>query len=142
MNQTQISVLHGNTFVVSDQQGDIDASPVFPNGLFAWDTRYLSTWSLSIDGATLKALSVDDLHYFETKFFLVPDTGTIYADAKLSIIRRRTVADGFIEELTLLNHESHPVELTMRISAGCDFADIFDVKNAQPKKGRLYTRVE
>jgi glycogen debranching enzyme len=142
MTGTQISVLHGNTFVVSDEQGDIDASPVMPDGLFAWDTRHLSTWSLRIDGATLRALSVDDLQYFETKFFLVPDTGTIYADAKLSIIRRRTVADGFIEELTLLNHEGHPVDLTMRMSVGCDFADIFDVKNAQPKKGRCYTRIE
>jgi len=138
----QISVLYGNTFVVSDEHGDIDASPIAPTGLFAWDTRYLSTWSLRIDGETLRALSVDDLQYFQTKFFLVPDTGTVYTNAKLTVIRGRTVADGFIEELTLLNHEDHAVELTVRISAGADFADIFDVKNAQPKKGRLYTRVE
>jgi glycogen debranching enzyme len=142
MNSGQISVLHGNTFVVSDERGDIDASPVTPNGLFAWDTRYLSTWSLSIDGATLRALSVDNLQYFQTKFFLVPETGTIYSDAKLSIIRRRSVSDGFTEELILLNHENHPIELTVRIAAAGDFADIFDVKNQQPKIGKLYTKAD
>ena len=42
MNNKTISVLEGNTFVVSDLRGDIDASPREPLGLFAWDTRFLS----------------------------------------------------------------------------------------------------
>jgi glycogen debranching enzyme len=142
MDTKQISVLHGNTFVVSDEQGDIDASPQAPDGLFTWDTRHLSTWQLTIDGIRLRSLSVDDLQYFQTKFFLVPETGTVYTDAKLSVIRRRTVSNGFVEDLTLLNHKDEPVDLDVRLTAGGDFADIFDVKNAQKKKGKLYTRVE
>ena len=46
-------------------------------------------WVLTVDGERLNPLSTDDLHYFETRFFLVPGTGTVYVDAKLSVIRRR-----------------------------------------------------
>ena len=44
------------------------------------------------------ALSTDDLQYFEARFFLVPGTGTVYVDAKLSVIRQRAVGDGFHED--------------------------------------------
>src|ERR1700750_2084257 len=92
------SILDGNTFVVSDQRGDIESSPTDTSGLFSFDTRFLSTWVLTIDGERLNPLSVDDVHYFETRFFLVPGTGTIYVNATLSIIRRRAVGHGFREE--------------------------------------------
>src|SRR5207247_1415296 len=104
-----VQILEGNTFVVSDAQGDIEASLTDPTGLFSFDTRFLSKWVLTVNGERLNALSTDDLQYFETRFFLVPGTGTVYVDAKLSVIRRRTVGDGFQEELTILNHEEEPV---------------------------------
>ena len=72
-----VRILDGNTFVVSDAQGDIEASPTDPTGLFSYDTRFLSQWVLTIDGQRLNALSVDDLHYWETRFFLAPGTGTV-----------------------------------------------------------------
>jgi hypothetical protein len=59
-----------------------------------------------VNGERLNPLSVDDLHYFEARFFLVPGTGTVYVDAKLSVIRRRAVGNGFHEELTILNHST------------------------------------
>jgi glycogen debranching enzyme len=142
MNDGLVKVLDGNTFVVSDERGDIEASLTDPTGLFSFDTRFLSTWVLTIDGERLNALSVDDLQYFETRFFLVPGTGTVYIDAKLSVIRQRVVADGFHEELTILNHAEKPVSLTVRIEAGCDFADLFEVKDALKKKGKYATKVE
>ena len=90
----------------------------------------------------MNPLSVDDLQYFETRFFLVPGTGTVYIDAKLSVIRRRAVGNGFHEELTILNHADEPVDLTVRLEAGCDFADLFEVKDALEKKGTYSARVE
>jgi len=137
-----IQILHGNTFVVSDTNGDIDASPTDATGLFTYDTRFLSKWVLTINGERMNALSVDDLQYFETRFFLVPGTGTVYIDAKLSVIRRRAVGHGFHEELTILNHEDEPVELTVRLDAASDFADLFEVKDALKKKGRYSTEVD
>ena len=66
----------------------------------------------------------------------------MYVDAKLSVIRQRAVGDGFHEELTILNHDETPVDLDVRIEAGCDFADLFEVKDALEKKGKYYARVD
>jgi len=130
-----VKILNGNTFVVSDTRGDIEASLTDPTGLFSYDTRFLSKWVLTINGERMNPLSVDDLEYFESRFFLVPGTGTVYVDAKLSVIRRRAVGNGFHEELTILNHANEPVDLRVRLDAGCDFADLFEVKDALKKKG-------
>ncbi|HEX5741104.1 MAG TPA: glycogen debranching N-terminal domain-containing protein, partial [Pilimelia sp.] len=137
-----VAILDGNTFVVSDQRGDINATPTDTTGLFSSDTRFLSTWSLTVDGQRLNPLSVDDLEYYATRFFLVPGTGTVYVDATLSVIRQRAVAEGFHEEVRVLNHSGEPVELTVRLDAAADFADLFEVKNATAKKGKHYTLVD
>ena len=142
MNGALVKILDGNTFVVSDSRGDIEASLTDPTGLFSFDNRFLSTWILTVDGERLNPLSVDDLQYFETRFFLVPGTGTVYVDSKLSVIRRRAVGDGFHEELTILNHDEQAVDLTVRVEAASDFADLFEVKDALEKKGSYYTKVD
>ena len=140
MSDGLVKILDGNTFVVSDSRGDIEASLTDPTGLFSYDTRFLSKWVLTVNGERLNALSVDDLQYFETRFFLVPGTGTVYIDAKLSVMRRRAVVNGFEEELTILNHDDKPVDLTVRVEAGSDFADLFEVKDALKKKGTYSAR--
>jgi glycogen debranching enzyme len=138
----EVKILDGNTFVVSDDSGDIEASMTDPTGLFSYDTRFLSKWLLTIDGQKLNPLSVDDLQYFETRFFLVPGTGTVYVDAKLSVIRQRAVGGGFHEELTILNHDDKTIDLAVRIEADSDFADLFEVKDALKKQGEYYRRVD
>src|SRR5512146_374448 len=132
---SEVKILDGNTFVVSDGRGDIEASPTDSSGLFSFDTRFLSRWVLTVDGQRLNPLSVDDLQYFEARFFLVPGTGTVYVDAKLSVIRRRAVGDGFSEKLTLLHHDDKALQVTVRLDAAADFADLFEVKDALEKKG-------
>jgi glycogen debranching enzyme len=142
MSNGLVQILDGNTFVVSDARGDVEASLTDPTGLFAFDTRFLSKWVLTINGERLNALSTDDLQYFETRFFLVPGTGTVYVDAKLSVIRTREVAEGFHEVITILNHDEKPVDLNVRIEAAGDFADLFEVKDALKKKGTYESRVD
>jgi glycogen debranching enzyme len=136
-----VKILDGNTFVVSDSRGDIEGSLTDTTGLFSFDTRFLSKWVLTVNGQRLTPLSTDDLQYFETRFFLVPGTGTVYVDSKLSVIRRRAVGNGFREELQILNHDEKPVDLTIRIDADSDFADLFEVKDALKKKGTYSARV-
>jgi glycogen debranching enzyme len=142
MSDGLVQILDGNTFVVSDSAGDMEASLTDPTGLFSFDTRFLSKWVLTLNGERLNPLSVDDLQYFETRFFLVPGTGTVYVDAKLSVIRRRAVGDGFHEELTILNHDEEPVDINVRIDAASDFADLFEVKDALKKQGKYSARTD
>jgi glycogen debranching enzyme len=142
MSGSNVTLLDGNTFVVSDDRGDIEASPADPTGLFSFDTRYLSRWVLSVDDTRLTALSVDDLQYYETRFFLVPGTAAVYVDAGLSVERHRWVCDGFREDLAITNHGEDPIDLRVRVDVGSDFADLFEVKNATAKKGTYLNRVE
>jgi glycogen debranching enzyme len=142
MSSDLIKILDGNTFVVSDPNGDIEASATDPTGLFSFDTRFLSHWLMTLDGQRLNALSVDDLNYFEARFFLVPGTGTVYVDADLSVIRTRTVATGFREHVRVLNHRHEPVDLTIRFEADSDFADLFEVKDALKKKGKYSKKTD
>jgi glycogen debranching enzyme len=140
VSEASVKALDGNTFVVSDARGDIEASATDPTGLFSYDTRFLSRWVLTVDNQRLTSLSTDDLNYFETKHFLVPGTGTVYVDAKLSVVRQRAVVDGFQEQLTVINHDAAPVQLAIRIEVAADFADLFEIKDALVKKGRHYRR--
>ncbi|MCN0154097.1 amylo-alpha-1,6-glucosidase [Salinispora arenicola] len=138
-----VRILDGNTFVVSEETGDIEATPTEPTGLFSLDTRFLSTWVLTINGERLNPLSYDDLQYYEARFFLVPGVATHYVDAKLSVVRERTVGGSFRETLTILNHDEEPVDLEIRMDAAADFADLFEVKDELlSKKGEIYAEAE
>ncbi|WP_341717826.1 glycogen debranching N-terminal domain-containing protein [Micromonospora sp. FIMYZ51] len=130
-----VSILDGNTFLVSDQHGDIEPSLDSPTGLFIFDTRFLSTWLLLLDGERLRALSIDDAESFRTRYFLVPGEPTHYLDAKVSVIRSRAICRGFEEEITVLNHSGQDTTFTIRVEMGADFADLFEVKDVLRKKG-------
>lgn len=141
MSDNTISILDGSTFLVASPNGDIEAGPDKPDGLFYQDTRHLSKWKLTVKGITLDVLSTDALEYYYAQHFCVPPTGTIYKNPSLSIIRRRFVGDGFVEDLTVLNHGNDPEDVELRLDVGCDFADLFEVKDALKKKGKYYNEV-
>lgn len=140
MSLDQVSILDGNTFLVTDRRGDVEPSSSDPRGLFSYDTRYLSKWVLTLDDVRPGVLSIEDLHYYEVQHFLVPSTGTVYVDSPLSVIRRQSVAQGFVETLSILNHADSPRELRVRVELDADFADLFEVKDVLQKKGERYRR--
>jgi glycogen debranching enzyme len=130
-----ISVLDGNTFVVSDRDGDVrPGSLVPPHGFFSEDTRFVSRWELSIAGQPLDVLSTAHVHYFAAQFFLVPPTNTFHAASPLSVIRRRVVKDVWLEELLLSNHQEEPLDVVVELGVGADFADLFEVKDGHIRK--------
>src|SRR3984893_5293233 len=138
MTSDTISILDGSTFIVSDRRGDIQAAPDEPHGLFYRDTRFLSRWVLTFNGAPLTTLSTDETAYSAAQFFLYPPTGTIYENPTVSVIRKRMVGDGFHEDLTVINHGQKPIDIELRLEAASDIADIFEVKDALAKKGEAY----
>jgi glycogen debranching enzyme len=138
MSDNTISTLDGSTFLVSNPNGDVDARPDQPEGLFFKDTRHLSKWTLTIDGIALDVLSTDSIEYYYAQHFCIPPTGTIYKNPTLSLVRRRFVGNGFVEELTVLNHGSEVENIELRVDFGSDFCDLFEVKDALKKKGAYY----
>jgi glycogen debranching enzyme len=138
MSDNTISTLDGSTFLVSNPNGDIDARPDQPEGLFFKDTRHLSKWLLTINGIALDVLSTDSIEYYYAQHFCIPPTGTIYKNPTLSLVRRRFVGNGFVEDLTVLNHGSEVENIELRVDFGSDFCDLFEVKDALKKKGAYY----
>src|SRR5215831_16094347 len=141
MRSDTVSILEGDTFVVSDRRGDVLPSPSEPHGLFLQDTRFLSCWRLTVEGNPPNVLSTDDVNYFSAQFFLVPPTESPLDQASFSIMRKRSVGGGFHEDLTVLNHTAEPLELHLQVEAAADFADLFEVKDALQKKGEHYQSV-
>jgi len=133
-----ISILDGSTFLVCSTNGDVDAAPDEPQGLFYKDMRHLSKWKLTIKGIPLDVLSTDVLEYYYAQHFCVPPTGTIYKNPTISVVRRHLVGDGFVENLSVLNHGTEAEEIELRLEADADFADLFEVKDALQKKGERY----
>jgi glycogen debranching enzyme len=142
MNGGSVRILNGNVFVLSGDNGDIDASPTVPHGYFSFDTRYLSLWRLTVDGERLHSLAIDDKQYFDVSFVVVPGPVTQYVDATVSIIRERSVALGFEEKLTVLNHEGEPAEFTLHLEADSDFAPLLRLRTRGEPVGRFHRRVE
>lgn len=143
MRAKPVSILEGDTFVVSDRRGDISISPEEAQGLFQGDTRFLSRWVLTVNGTLPNPLSTDDVNYFSSQFFVVPGTGTIYVDSPMSIVRQRAVGGGFHEDITVTNHKPKPLDLDIKIEADADFCDLFQVKDAEFKRaGKFYKKVD
>ncbi len=127
-----ISVLDGNTFVVSDRHGDLrPACRLPPHGFFSEDTRFVSRWELAIAGRRTEFLSTAHVHYFVAQFFLVPPTTAFHKASPLSVVRQRVVKDVWLEELLLSNHIEEPLDVAVDLDVAADFADLFEVKDAQ-----------
>ena len=137
-----VSILDGSTFLVSQQNGNVQAGPTEPDGLFYKDTRHLSLWKLVVNNVELDVLSTDTVEYYYAQFFCVPPTGTIYKNPSISVVRRRLVGEGFVEELAIVNHGPEEQAVEARLTIGADFADLFEVKDAQAKKGTYYHKIK
>jgi glycogen debranching enzyme len=120
-----LTILEGSTFCVSDERGDI-VEPTM--GLFAYDTRFLSRWALTINGVPPLILSSRKVEYYSAAFFLRnPVVGGLEHD-EISIARERFIGDAMQEHLVVSNHSPRRVAFDLALEIGNDFADIFAVK--------------
>ena len=121
-----LTILEGSTFCVCDELGDL-VEPTM--GLFASDTRFLSRFVLTINGARPLLLSSGKVEYYSAAFFLRnPIAGDLGQD-ELSIARDRFVgSDGMQDHLVVHNHARRRLEFDLALELGSDFADIFAVK--------------
>ncbi|WP_139128992.1 glycogen debranching N-terminal domain-containing protein [Micromonospora nigra] len=123
------SAFFGNMFLISSRNGDVEAAPTTPLGLFYFDTRFLSTWHLTVDGERLAVLSIDEVHSYEVKFGLVPGQPTHYVSTTTSILRHRWLGESFEEHVTLFNYAPEPVRYTIRLEVGSDFAEVAEIRD-------------
>ncbi len=121
-----IAILEGRTFMFSDALGDVPAGSV--GGLLHDDTRFLSCWELTLNGRSLSLLSSRVVDYYSAAFFLTnPELPSIRANS-LTVRRLRFVGGGVHEQVAVYNPTPMPIRVVLRLAAGADFADLFEVK--------------
>jgi glycogen debranching enzyme len=134
----EISILQGDSFVVSDRRGEIEEGKELPHGLFYRDMRHLSRWQVRVNGQSMDWLSADTLDYDQAVFFLVEQTKSVYRNPLLSMTRRRQVACGLLEQLVVINYSAEPLTFEITMMFDADFADLFEVKDQMSKSGSFY----
>jgi glycogen debranching enzyme len=142
MKAETVSALDGDTFVVSDLAGNVEACSSNTHGLFHQDTRYLTQWTLFINGLKPVVLSVENLSPSTLQFLLAHSLNNVYVSSTLAMIRGREVKNGLHEDLTVFNHGGSAQDVDIKIEVASDFADLFEVKDRLPKKGSFYHRIE
>ncbi|NLI19315.1 MAG: amylo-alpha-1,6-glucosidase [Actinomycetales bacterium] len=120
-----VTILEGSSFCISAPNGDVP--PLGAYGAFHGDTRIVSRWDLTVDGAQLEALSA----YTPTPFravFVTRVPAAAGGDSPLVVERDRDVGAGLREAVTVRNFSGMARRCTLRLAVGADFADLFDVK--------------
>lgn len=138
-----LAIVQDRTFLVTDDRGEID--PETDQGLFSGDTRFLSYYRVTINELSWKLLgSAIVSHHAERLHFVnppVPTEGGEIPSGDVSFEITRSVADGVHEDFDITNFSLHPVEFQFEIALGCDFADIFEVRERRfVRRGRVRTR--
>src|SRR5947207_2780633 len=123
----QFRILEGATFCICDDLGDFGADV---EGLFAEDTRFLSSLNMTINGKRPLLLSSGRIEYFSAAFFMRnPLAGALERD-ELSIRRERFVGEDAMQDTFVVQSTAmRPVEFELALEVGSDFADIFAVKD-------------
>ena len=120
-----LTILEGSTFCICDDLGDID---VGVTGLYAHDTRFLSRFTLTLDGRRPLLLSSGKVEYFSAAFYSRNAPVDGLAQDALSIARRRFVGRGLQDHIVLRNETRAPISFTLELDFETDFADIISVK--------------
>jgi glycogen debranching enzyme len=140
-----LTINRGSTVMVTDQRGEIDQTQ--PQGVFAEDTRFLSTYSLYINDRSWDLVTSAAVTYYAARLdlvnpaVLVPDgTGVIPAQT-LALTIDRIIDEGVHENFSITNYSLHPVHFNLEIVLRSDFADIFEVKSGRIiRRGSMATR--
>ena len=125
------------TFLICDEVGDVPRGADF--GLYYEDTRFLSAYSLRLDGRAPVFLSARPTDSFSAAHFLTNPTLPGAGAAWLGIVRRRQVGRGLHEDIDITNYGPDEARFSLELGFDADFAHIFNVKGRR-ESGRPVPR--
>jgi len=133
-----ITINHDHQFLVCDTNATM--VPTAGVGFFARDTRFVSGYSLTINGRVPLLLDASPFDHFSARWeFTSPEltlAGTrngaeddvILEGRAIGLRLDRTIFEGIHEDYDLVNYAAQPVRLILEVAIESDFADIFDVR--------------
>jgi glycogen debranching enzyme len=126
----QIAIHQAMTVLVTETDGQIN----WPSdkGLYFFDTRLISAWSVYANGTPWDLLNGGSVNFDAARVFLtnqafLTEDGPIEKQT-LAFRLSRVLGHGLHEDLDVTNHGQRPVRFNLEIAIRSDFADVFDVK--------------
>ena len=138
----QIAIHQAMTVQITESDGQIN----WPSdkGLYFFDTRLISAWSVYANGTPWElinggALSFDASRIFLTNRGFLTEDGPIPRQT-LAFGLSRVLDQGLHEDLDITNYGQKPVRFNLEIAIRSDFADVFDVKAKRDiRRGHIYS---
>jgi glycogen debranching enzyme len=125
-----IAIHQAMTVLVTETDGQIN----WPSdkGLYFFDTRLISAWSVYANGTPWDLLNGGSMNFDAARVFLtnqafLTEDGPIEKQT-LAFRLSRVLGHGLHEDLDVTNHGQKPVRFNLEIAIRSDFADVFDVK--------------
>src|SRR5579875_131308 len=124
-----VTLVEESTFAISGRVGDV--VPGSAQGLFVRDTRILSRFEVRVNGTRPEPLAALSEEPFSATFVSRCQPKPGRSDSTLMVFRHRYVGQGMREDLTIRNFGDEPTFVTLELFVGCDFADLFAVKEGR-----------
>jgi glycogen debranching enzyme len=133
-----LTIHSGTLMMVTNREGWINGGRL---GLFAHDTRYLSTYEITIEEFTPKFLTAQRPLYNCAIFTYTNPSfraGPVFVD-ELGLFLKvsRSVDEDLYEEIEIKSFIQHPIQFRMLINFESSFDDIFEVRALQPTPPRV-----
>ncbi|BDG48299.1 amylo-alpha-1,6-glucosidase [Parageobacillus sp. KH3-4] len=130
-------IKENDVFFLTDEKGNIPKSHPYGLGLYTKDTRFLSEFSLRINGEEPVLLSSDASENYMATILLtnppIEKNGEIVLwRESVQIERKRFIYDGVLyETIKLKNYFPKPIACEISVSFDADFADMFIIRGFQ-----------
>jgi glycogen debranching enzyme len=125
-----LTINHRRTFMVTARDGGIRRDS--QQGLFTHDVRFLSHYRYLVNGRRWTLVSSASVSHTMARFevtnpgFTGPSGPIPRRSIGLTI--ERTVSGGVHEDLDIVNYHRAPVQFTLEVEIGVDFADLFEIR--------------
>src|ERR1700737_2501498 len=133
-----ITINHDHQFMVSEPNATM--VPTAGLGFFARDTRFVSSYAVTINGRVPLLLDASTIDHFSARHeFTTPELplaatrdgahdDIMLCGRAVGFRLDRTIFEGVHEDYDLVSFARHPVRLILEVAIESDFADIFDVR--------------
>src|SRR2546423_4845838 len=120
-----VTILEGSTFCLSDEVGDLHGQT---GGFFAEDTRFLSRFTLTINGERPLLLSSGKVEYFSAAFYMRNPLAGGHCHDLLPVSRRPLIREGPHDMIALRDEGPVAVSIAHRPQAGDDIPAVPSVQ--------------
>ena len=138
----QLAIHQGHTVLLSELDGQIN----WPSekGLYFYDTRVISSWTVYADGEPWDLLNGGTTTSLAARVFLtnralITEQGPIDKHT-LGLTLSRHIDGGVHEDFDVTNYSGLKIRFNLEIALRCDFADLFEVKSGHfVRRGHIVT---